>query len=52
MINALHKLFSIMWKDESILTDFQIAAVIPIFKNKGDRSECNRYRGISLLSTV
>jgi len=28
------------------------AKIITLYKNNGDRSDCNNYRGMSLLSTL
>ena len=28
------------------------AKIITVFKNNGERSDCNNYRGISLLSII
>ena len=32
--------------------DMRDANIVTLYKNKGERSDCNRYRGISLLSIV
>ena len=33
-------------------TDMRDAKITTLFKNKGERSDCNNYRGISLLSVI
>ena len=32
--------------------DWKPVAIIPLYKGKGERTECSYYRGISLLSVV
>ena len=49
MVNILHDLFSKIWKEEEIPREWKEAHLIKLPK-KGDLSNCNNYRGISLLS--
>ncbi|XP_044760185.1 uncharacterized protein LOC123317645 [Coccinella septempunctata] len=52
--NGLENLLRIserVWKEEIIPEDWQTALIVPIYK-KGDKQNCNNYRGITLLSTV
>ena len=38
------------WTEENLPQDWKLAEVVPLYKNKGKRSECGNYRGNSLLS--
>jgi len=40
------------WKLGSIPQDMRDTLIVALYKNKGDRRDCNNYRGISLLSVV
>ena len=40
------------WKEGEVLQDIRDANVIPFYKNKGDRSNCNKNRGISPLNII
>jgi len=51
IVNNLHKLLSRVWKEERVPNDWKLADVVPILK-KGDKTRCENYRGISLLSVV
>ena len=35
-----------------MLEDWRAAVIIPLYKGKGERTECSNYRGINLLSLV
>ena len=47
--NRLMLLILKIWETKTLPSDFRDANIITIFK-KGDRENCNNYRGISLLS--
>ena len=39
-----------MWRKEAIPQDFKDAAIIHLYKRKGNLQVCDKHRGISLLS--
>lgn len=49
--NRLMLLILKIWETKTLPSDFRDANIITIFK-KGDRENCNNYRGISLLSVA
>ena len=52
LLGHLHGLLLQCWKEGTIPQDMRDAKIVTLYKNKGDRSDCNNYRGISLLSIV
>ncbi|XP_029766781.1 uncharacterized protein LOC112117806 [Terrapene carolina triunguis] len=47
---AFHSVIINIWEDENIPQDLRDATIVSLFKNKGSKAECGKYRGISLLS--
>ena len=52
LLEPLHQLLCLSWELGYVPQDMRDANIVTIYKNKGDRSDCNSYWGISLLSIV
>ena len=52
LLHHLRVLLLLCWKEGTVPQDMRYANILTLYKNKGDRSDCNNYRGISLLSVV
>ena len=52
LLHSLHVLLCQCWQEGAVPQDMYDAKIITLFKNKGERSDCNNYRGTSLLSVI
>ena len=52
LLHPLHEVLCQCWREGAVLQDMKDAKIVTLYKNKGERSDCNNYRGISLLSIV
>ncbi|KAI8433746.1 hypothetical protein MSG28_015725 [Choristoneura fumiferana] len=50
MHSHIWQLFERIWNEEKVPPGFGVSCIKTLYKNKGDRSDCDSYRGISLLS--
>ena len=50
MASALTKLFRAFWTKGDVPQELKDASIIHLYKRKGNRSQCDNHRGISLLS--
>jgi hypothetical protein len=49
-VSVIHKLITSIWNKEEIPDQWKESIIVPIHKT-GDKTNCNNYRGISILST-
>jgi hypothetical protein len=50
LLSEIHRLINSVWNKEELPDQWKESIVVPIHKT-GDKTDCNSYRGISLLST-
>jgi hypothetical protein len=50
LLLEIHKLINSLWNKEELPDQLKESIIVPIHK-KDDKTDCNNYRGISLLST-
>jgi len=49
-LEALHVVLCTVWSSGAIPSDWKKGIIVPLWKGKGDRYDCNNYRGVTLLS--
>jgi hypothetical protein len=47
----VHKLINSFWNKVELPEEWKESTIVPVYK-KGDKTDCNNYTGISLLSTM
>lgn len=52
LLQPLHDTLCQCWCEGGVPQDMKDTKIVTLYKNKGDRSDCNNFRGISLLSIV
>jgi hypothetical protein len=50
LLSSIHKLINSVWNKEELPDQWKESIIVPIHKND-DKTDCNNYREISLLST-
>ena len=51
-LKKLHEILCQCWREGEAPQDMMDASIVTLYKNKGDRGDCNNYRSISLLNIV
>jgi hypothetical protein len=51
LYSEIQRLICCIWNKEELPQQWKESIIVPIYK-KGDKTDCNNYRGISLLSTA
>ena len=52
MLDKFQDLFANCWEKGTLPQDLRDAVIVSLYKNKGEKSDCSNYRGITLLSVA
>ena len=52
MVDWIWWMCNMAFESGNVLEDQRSAVIFPLYKGKGERTECINYRGVSLLSVV
>ena len=52
LLKELNEILCQCWREGEVSQDMRDAIILTLYKNEGDRGDCNSYRGISLLNIV
>ena len=52
VMNWIWRLCNMAFETSVMLEDWRSTVIVTLYKDKGERTECKNYRGISLLSVV
>ncbi|XP_047486851.1 uncharacterized protein LOC125037704 [Penaeus chinensis] len=52
LLKPIYDLLCCCWAEGEVPQDMRDTKIVTLYKNKGERSDCNNFRGISLLSIV
>ena len=50
LLEKLTSLFTLCWSKGEVPGDLRDAVIVSLYKNKGEKSDCSNYRGVTLLS--
>jgi hypothetical protein len=50
LLSVIHKLINSTWNEQELPDQWKESSIVPVHK-KGDKTDCNNYHGLSLLST-
>ena len=52
VMDWIWRLCNMVFESVVVMENWRFAVIVPLYKGKGERTECSNYRGISLLNVV